>query len=67
MDKIIDNLHELYAKLETLKEVKVDPVNWVAYYLDETTNEKWLKEYPHSEYHGGGVPQLRLIEKFPWE
>ena len=29
--------------------------------------EKWFEEYPDSEFHGGGLPQLRLIKKFPWE
>lgn len=67
MSKIIDDLTELYKKLETFKEIKVDPINWVAYYIDESTAEKWIKEYPHSEYHGGGAPRLRLIDKFPWE
>lgn len=67
MDIILNDLNELYKKLEVLKEVKADPVNWLIYYLDEKTGEKWLKEYPHSEYHGGGAPQLRLIDKFPWE
>ncbi len=67
MDKVIDNLAGVYKKLETLKEIKTDAVNWVTYYFDERTNEKWIKEYPHSEYHGGGAPQLRLINKFPWE
>ena len=67
MDIVIDNLNEMYKKLDTLEEIKVDSENWVIYYLDEATGEKWQKEYPHSECHGGGVPQLRSIKKFPWE
>ena len=35
--------------------------------LYATGSEKWILEYPNSEYHGGGAPQLRLIQKFPWE
>ena len=58
---------ELYKKVETLKKVKVDGNNWLIYFLDESNNQKWVQEYPNSEYHGGGAPQLRLIEKFPWE
>lgn len=56
---------EFYKKKETLKKLKVD--NWVIYYLDETTGEKWIEEYPFSEMQGGGPPQLRLIDKFPWD
>jgi len=67
MYKLIDNLDELYKKEASLKKIKIDNINWLTYYLDENTGQKWVKEYPHSEYHGGGAPQLRLIEKFPWE
>jgi immunity protein 27 of polymorphic toxin system len=67
MNKIIEGGEEFYRKIETLKEVKIDALNWVSYYVDESSGEKWAKEYPHSEYHGGGAPQLRSIEKFPWE
>jgi hypothetical protein len=67
MSKSIDDLNELYKKLENLKEIKIDAVNWVTYYVDESNGEKWVKEYPHSEYHGGGAPRLRSVDKFPWE
>lgn len=52
-------------KIKTLKEVKKE--NWVVYYIDESNGEKWIREYPNSEYHGGGAPRLRLIDIFPWE
>lgn len=58
---------EMYKKIETLKQVSIDGVNWQIYYLDEISGEKWIKEYPESQYHGGGSSQLRLINKFPWE
>ncbi len=67
MSKIINDLNELYKKQETLKEVKVDSVNWVTYYLDEQTGEKWIEERLYPEMQAGGPPQLRLIDKFPWE
>jgi hypothetical protein len=54
-------------KIATLKQIKVDNVNWEIFYLDEETGAKWVKEYPHSEMHGGGQAQLRLLDKFPWE
>ncbi len=54
-------------KIESLKQVKVDSTNWEVFYVDTLTNEKWVKQYPFSELHGGGSPILKLIEKFPWE
>lgn len=56
---------ELNAILPKLKLVK--QLNWENYYVDEQTGEKWIEEYPLSQMHGGGPPQLRLINKFPWE
>jgi hypothetical protein len=64
--EIIIKNSELYTKKVSLKKIKVDNINWVVYYLDEETKEKWVEEYPGAEYHGGGSPQLRRIEKFPW-
>lgn len=58
---------KLYKKIDTLKEVRVDSEKWEIYYIDEATGEKWLQEYPNSEYHGGGAPLLRLVDKFPFE
>lgn len=66
MDEIIKG-QEFYSKKGTLKKVKTDSDNWNIYYLDETTGEKWIQEYPYSEMQAGGPPQLRLINKFPWE
>lgn len=54
-------------KIKTLKVLKVDSLNWKTYFLDVMSDEKWVKEYPYSEMHGGGPPILKLIEKFPWE
>lgn len=58
---------EFYVKKESLKEIKVDKGNWNAYYIDEKTSEKWIEEYLNPEMQAGGPPQLRLIDKFPWE
>ena len=56
-----------YKKRDSLREIRVDNVNWITYYIDDASGEKWAEEYPHAERQGGGPPQLRLIEKFPWE
>ncbi|MBS1735142.1 MAG: hypothetical protein JSS98_00880 [Bacteroidetes bacterium] len=53
--------------LQRLKLVDTKGADWLFYYLDEKKDEKWVKEYPNSSYHGGGEPQLRMIKKFPWE
>jgi len=58
---------EFYKKRDQLKKLQTDKVNWNIYYIDETTGEKWIQEYPDSELHGGGAPQLRNVAKFPWE
>jgi hypothetical protein len=67
MDKPILIRSEMDFKLNLLKEIKVDTVNWLTYYIDGDSLENWVKEYHHSEYHGGGAPQLKKLDKFPWE
>jgi hypothetical protein len=47
-----------YAQLH-LKEVRVDAEAWEISYVDEKTGERWLMDYPHSEFQGGGSPRLR--------
>jgi hypothetical protein len=58
---------ELETKEKQLTKMRTDTENWLIYYLDGKLLDKWVKEYPDSSYHGGGEPQLRKIEKFPWE
>ena len=58
---------ELRDKITILEKVKVDSTNWLVYYIDCKNKEKWVKRFPNSEYHGGGIAELVEIEKFPWE
>ena len=67
MKEVIIDSGNLWRKKETLKKIKVDKINWEAFYIDEESNEKWIEEYPFSEMQEGGQPQLRLISEFPWE
>ena len=67
MTAIICKGADYYRKLELLKKVRTDVENWKIYYVDEINNEKWVEEYPGSELHAGGPPELRLMIKFPWE
>lgn len=57
----------LENQLAILKEIKVDVNNWVTYYLDEKSGQRWIREHKYPEMHAGGPAQLRLIEMFPWE
>lgn len=66
-EKIIIKGEEFYRRKELLQEVKNDVINWKTYYIDSNTDEKWVQEYSHSNYHGGGEPRLRLLSGFPWE
>ncbi|WP_016989084.1 Imm27 family immunity protein [Flavobacterium sp. ACAM 123] len=64
-DKILEG-EELIEKKKLFQKIKTDESGWNTWYIDENFN-KWIEEYPNSELHGGGSPQLRLIAKFPWE
>lgn len=55
----------LELKLETLVKVRGDS-DWNACYLD-SDGSKWIKSYPDSAYHGGGLPILTRVVQFPDE
>ena len=46
---------------EHLEEVSVDAENWVTILICPKTGERFILEYPHAEYNGGGSPLLRKI------
>lgn len=48
---------------ENLKQARIDYEKWETEYIDEKTGERWIKDYPHSELHGGGPPRLRKVDK----
>jgi len=64
---IIESGLVMDEKLTTLKKIKVDMDNWEVFYLDEVSGEKWVREFPFAYMQAGGPPQLRLLDKFPWE
>jgi hypothetical protein len=47
---------------EHLREVEVDGANWTITYECPVTGSKWVRDYPHSEHHGGGSPRLRRMD-----
>ena len=66
MEERILIAEKIIEKKKKLTKVGTDETGWLTYYTDENS-EKWIEEYLNSEYQGGGLPQLRLIDKFPWE
>jgi hypothetical protein len=44
-----------------LRKVRSNPDTWEVEYVDDSTGEHWLMDYPHSEQHGGGSPRLRKV------
>lgn len=49
-----------YAKTH-LRQVHKDLEKWEIQYEDPQNGDKWLLDYPNSEYHGGGSPRLRKL------
>jgi len=66
-DYVVSNPELVFEKIKGMKEVKADPANWKMYYLDEQTGEKWIEERLYGDTNTGKPPQLRLLDKFPWE
>jgi hypothetical protein len=52
---------KLYAQ-HHLKKVRVDGNLWQIEYECLDTGVRWILDYPHSEYHGGGSPRLRKVD-----
>lgn len=46
-----------------LQKVKENSESWEIEYVDPETGQKWVMDFPHGEYHGGGPPRLRLVEE----
>lgn len=67
MQEIILEGRDLDAKIRSLEKVKIDPDFYRTYYRDAETGEKWVLEDLFTATVGGGPPQLRMIERFPWE
>lgn len=44
-----------------LLQIKSDGKNWQITFECPFTGIQWLKDYPNSEYHGGGSPRLRKL------
>ena len=51
---------EIYAQ-NHLRKIRVDGELWQIEYECPDTGARWLMDFPHSEYHGGGPPRLRKL------
>jgi len=55
--------HRIDALISSyLQKVAVDPTGWETLYRDPRDLRLWEHTYPHGEMHGGGPPQLRVME-----
>ena len=45
-----------------LQKIASDAMGWETLFRDPRDSRLWEHTYPHSEMHGGGPPQLRVIE-----
>ncbi|NDC83801.1 hypothetical protein EB093_09115 [bacterium] len=52
---------------KSLLKIAVDAKLWEKYFINPTTKERWIEDYPQSELQGGGPPRLRKVERFPDE
>lgn len=62
MSVIVEEFHGTdalqYAKRH-LTRVGVNQDTWEIEYVDDSTGQRWIMDYPESGLHGGGSPRLR--------
>ncbi|GLI28281.1 hypothetical protein ARHIZOSPH14_25230 [Agromyces rhizosphaerae] len=58
----LDDAEARHYATEHLQRLAVDNETWSVTYECPGTGRKWLLDYPHSEYHGGGPPRLRQLD-----
>lgn len=42
-----------------LRKTRVNADTWETEYINDSTGERWILDYPEAELHGGGSPRLR--------
>ncbi|WDE10651.1 Imm27 family immunity protein [Thalassomonas haliotis] len=60
MNKIIGNEVSAFIDRECV-EVTTDNSGWESLFKNTETNQYWVRTYPDSSLHGGGLPLLTLI------
>ncbi len=51
-----------YLTENYLQKLAVDKTGWEILYRDPNDGRLWIKSFPQSEMHGGGPPELKVIE-----
>jgi hypothetical protein len=60
-DRVCERIHELVTS--HLKELGRDESGWDALYRDPDDGRLWELTHPRSDAHGGGPPQLRVLNE----
>ena len=60
LEELTGNEASDYAN-KHLTDVRNDPVNWITEYECPQTGVRYVLDYPHAPYHGGGPPRLRSV------
>lgn len=61
LEELWDEEARAYIK-EHLEKEEVRADGWEAVYRCPVTETRWLKDYPHSDRHGGGPVRLRRLD-----
>lgn len=51
-----------YLTKHYLEKLAIDETGWEILYRDPIDDRLWVKSFPQSEMHGGGPPELQVIE-----
>ena len=56
------NRAEEYLRINCV-EITTDESGWITLFQDKLTKEFWLRTFPDSHLHGGGLPLLTLLSE----
>ena len=60
-DESCQRIHTLTKSY--LEKLATDESGWETLYRDPGDGRLWEHTYPHSEWHGGGPPSLRVVDR----
>lgn len=52
-----------YIEERQLRRIFQSPDGWTSHYVDDETGDEWELTALHSEWQGGGIPQLRCMKR----
>lgn len=50
------------ALVDELTELAVNGRDWEIVYSCPRCDTYWLRTYPNSEHHGGGIPRMQIVD-----